>query len=114
MSSSSSITQYQQRKRRTNTSIKAHFPDYRCVVDRSLKHISAQIIDMKGNVLVAASDIGLSSGKKSEKAFSVGKLLAEKALAKKIDHCVFDRNGFLYHWRVKSLCEGAREWGLTI
>lgn len=114
MSLSRAIHQYENRKRRTNTSIKAHFPDYRCVVDRSVKHVRAQIIDMKGNVLVAASDMGLSSWTKSEKAFSVGKILAEKALAQKIDHCVFDRNGFLYHGRVKSLCEGMREGWLRM
>ena len=114
MSLQLSLNQYAQRKRRTNTSVKAHFPDYRCIVDRSSKHVRAQIIDLQWNVVVAASDIWLSSWTKSEKAFSVGKVLAEKALAKKIDHCVFDRNGFLYHGRVKSLCEGAREWWLRI
>lgn len=114
MKTQKTTTAYLRRKRRTNATIKAQLPEFRCVVSRSLKHISAQIMDQKGNILAAASDLKNVSGTKSERATQVGTLLAKAALAKKISHCVFDRNGYLYHGRVKALCEAMREWGMTI
>lgn len=84
----------------------------RLSVFRSSKHIYAQIIDdQKQQSLVAQSDKGFS-GKKSEKAFLVGKSLAGLAVAKGVKKVVFDRGGFLYHGRVKALADGAREGGL--
>lgn len=114
MKTNKSTVAYLRRKRRTNATIKAQLPEFRCIVTRSLKHISAQILDAKGNVVVASTDLKLTSGTKTEKAGQVGVALAKAALDKKIASCVFDRNGFLYHGRVKSLCEGMREWGLKI
>lgn len=89
----------------------------RLCVFRSLKHIYCQLIDdEKGKTLIAASDLELKKTKKKrtkkEKAFGVGKLIAEKALKKKITQVVFDRGGYAYHGRVKALAEGAREGGL--
>lgn len=84
----------------------------RLAVFRSNKYISAQIIDdTKGKTLVAYSDLK-EKGTKVEKAFKVGKTLAEKALKLKIQKVVFDRGGFLYHGRVAELGKGAREGGL--
>jgi large subunit ribosomal protein L18 len=90
----------------------------RLTVFRSNKQIYAQIIDdSKGETLVSASshadNIENASVAKIEKANLVGKLLAEKAKEKGINQVVFDRNGYLYHGRVKGLAEGAREGGLT-
>lgn len=92
----------------------------RLCVFRSSKHIYAQIIeDVTGKTLVAASTStkGVPEGMKStgnvEAAKAVGKQIAEKALAKDIKQVVFDRNGFLYHGRVKALADAAREAGLT-
>ena len=87
----------------------------RLCVFRSNKHIYAQIIDdVAGNTLVAASsvekDFGIGSNK--EAARKVGKLVAERALAKGIEEVVFDRGGYIYHGRVQELAEGAREGGL--
>ena len=87
----------------------------RLSVFRSEKNIYAQIIDdVAGNTLVAASsvekDFGPSSNK--EAARKVGKLVAERAVAKGIEEVVFDRGGYIYHGRVKELAEGAREGGL--
>lgn len=69
-----------------------------------------------GVTLVAApsrdKEISTASGTKSEKAVLVGKAIAEKALKAGIDTIAFDRGGYLYHGRVKSLAEGAREGGL--
>lgn len=85
----------------------------RLSVFRSGKHIYAQIIDdNNGKTFVAESDLKLKSTKKTEKAFEVGKNLAEKALKKKIKQVIFDRGGFLYHGRVAELAKGAREGGL--
>ena len=90
----------------------------RLSVYRSNKGIYAQIIDdVTGKTLVSASslskDFNAVSGTKSDQSVAVGKLVAEKAVAAGIKDVVFDRNGYLYHGRVKSLAEGAREGGLN-
>ena len=81
---------------------------------RSSKHIYASLInDEDGRTLVWASDRGIKDKMtKSEKAFLVGKQLAETASKKGLKVVVFDRAGYLYHGRVKKLYEGAREKGL--
>jgi len=87
----------------------------RLCIFRSGKHIYAQIIDdEKNKTLVAASDLETKKSKKLkvDKAKEVGKAIAKKALAKKIEKVVFDRGGYKYHGRVKALAEGAREEGL--
>lgn len=88
----------------------------RLSVFRSNSEIYAQIInDAEGKTLVAASSKEKefnATGSKSEKAQAVGKMLAERALAAGISSVVFDRNGYLYHGRVKSLADAAREAGL--
>lgn len=90
----------------------------RLSVFRSNRDIYAQLIDDEsGQTLVAASsrDKGLqvAAGTKVEKSRQVGQELAKKAQALGITRCVFDRSGYLYHGRVKSLSEGAREGGLA-
>src|SRR3954471_9784988 len=89
----------------------------RLSVYRSNSEIYAQLVDDKGGktlLAVGSVDKSISTSKvtKIEKAKMVGKLIAEKAVANGITSVVFDRNGFLYHGRVKSLAEGAREGGL--
>jgi len=85
----------------------------RLCVFRSNKQIYAQVIDdTASNTLVAASSKGITEGTKSEIAAKVGELVAKKALEAGIDTVVFDRNGFLFHGRVKSLADGARKGGL--
>ncbi|MDR2366787.1 MAG: 50S ribosomal protein L18 [Deltaproteobacteria bacterium] len=91
----------------------------RLCVFRSAVHIYAQIIDdVSGVTLAAASSLspglkdGLKGLKKVEQAQRVGKALAERAKEKGVEQVVFDRNGFLYHGRVKALSDGAREAGL--
>ncbi|MEJ5962498.1 50S ribosomal protein L18 [Pedobacter immunditicola] len=89
----------------------------RLSVFRSNKGIYAQIInDVTGTTLVSASSLSkdfAGNGSKSEQSIAVGKLVAEKAIAAGIKEVVFDRNGYLYHGRVKSLADGAREAGLV-
>ena len=89
----------------------------RLAVFRSLNHIYAQVIDdASGTTLVAAStvekDLRGSTSTKTEEAAVVGRLLAERAKAAGIERVVFDRAGFRYHGRVKSLADAAREAGL--
>ena len=85
----------------------------RLVIFRSLKHISAQIVDdVAGRTLVTVSSSGIDSGKKTEKSLEVGKLIAERAKSAGITKVVFDRAGYKYHGRVKAVADGARKGGL--
>ena len=85
----------------------------RMSVFRSNKGIYVQIIDdIAGNTLVASSSKGLEGGTTTEVAAKVGADIAKKALDKGITQVVFDRNGYLFHGRVKSLADAAREAGL--
>lgn len=89
----------------------------RLAVYRSNKEIYAQIIDdVTGKTIIAASsrdkDITSTKGTKSEIATLVGKAIAERAIKVGVDTISFDRGGYQYHGRVKSLAEGAREGGL--
>ena len=89
----------------------------RLAVFRSTKHISAQVIDdSSGKTLAAASSLEKelrdSGQKKTDEAKEVGRLLAQRAKSAGIDQVVFDRAGFRYHGRVKSLADAAREAGL--
>jgi large subunit ribosomal protein L18 len=84
----------------------------RLVVFRSLKHITAQLVDdVQGHTLFTVTDMKLD-GKKSEKSAQVGKLVAERAKQAGITRVVFDRAGYQYHGRVKAVADGAREGGL--
>ena len=86
----------------------------RLCVFRSNKHIECQIIDDLNKVTLvssSSSQLKLANGNK-DNAKLVGADVAKKALAKGIDHVVFDRGGYVYHGRVAALAEGAREAGL--
>ena len=92
----------------------------RLCIFRSARHIYAQIIeDSTGRTLAAASTQNgeVAEGQKAtgnvQAAKAVGAALAQKALAQDINQVVFDRNGFLYHGRVKALADAAREAGLS-
>ncbi len=85
----------------------------RLSVFRSNKFIYAQIIDdTAGKTLMSANDVKITKGKKTDRAKEVGKAIADAALAKKIDKVVFDRNGFKYTGRIKTVADSAREAGL--
>ena len=92
----------------------------RLSVFRSSKHIYAQIIDdAKGETIAAASSIekdlrgSLKTGADIEAAKVIGKLLAERAVAKGVKDVLFDRGGYIFHGRVKALADAAREAGLN-
>ena len=85
----------------------------RMSVFRSNKQIYVQIInDVNGTTLVSASSLGMESCPKKEQAAKVGEIAAKKALEAGITTVVFDRNGYLYHGRVKEVADAARNGGL--
>jgi large subunit ribosomal protein L18 len=108
------------RQSRVRRNIRGTVERPRLSVFRSSKHIYAQIIeDQTGKTLAAASTVSkdvagdLKFSGNVEAAKAVGAAIAKIALDKNIKQVVFDRNGFLYHGRVKALAEAAREAGLT-
>ena len=85
----------------------------RMTVFRSNKQIYVQIIDdLAGKTLASASSKGLADGDNKAAAAQVGELIAKKAQEAGLTSVVFDRNGYLYHGRVKELAEAARKGGL--
>jgi large subunit ribosomal protein L18 len=103
-------------KRRVRKVITGTTERPRLSVYRSNKQIYAQIIDdSKGITLASASSLKNESAQKVakiEQAKMIGKMIAENAVKAGVESCVFDRNGYLYHGRVKALAEAAREGGL--
>jgi large subunit ribosomal protein L18 len=109
------------RKARVRRTIRARaYGKPRLSVHRSSKQIYAQIIDdEQGKTIASASSLekdqrsGLKSGANVDAARTIGKLIAERAVAAGIKDVVFDRGAYMYHGRVKALAEGAREGGLN-
>ncbi len=112
---------FERRRNRSKALYKIANDRLRLCVYRSNKNIEAQIIDdLKGITIVSASTIDkelkakiIKAETKTEQGKLVGKILAERAVNKKIKKVVFDRNGFSYQGRVKALAEAAREGGLS-
>jgi large subunit ribosomal protein L18 len=103
------------RHRRVRKKVRGTAERPRLAVYRSNRHIYAQLVDdAAARTLAAASDAGLAGGDKTALAKQVGQKLAEQAKAAGVERAVFDRGGRMYHGRVKSLAEGAREGGLQI
>lgn len=107
------------RKRRIRKRVLGTPERPRLSVFRSARHIYAQIIDDRSACTLAAASTlekavtDVAAGrKKTDKAVLVGRLVAERARARGIEKVVFDRNGFIYHGRVKAVSDGAREAGL--
>lgn len=107
------------RKQRIRTKISGSAQRPRLSVFRSARHIYAQVIDdISGHTLASASSLEVAIKDQPDLkgkvpvAASVGKLVGERAREKGIQKVVFDRNGFLYHGRVKAVSAGAREAGL--
>lgn len=105
------------RKQRVKRKIKLFAnTEYRVVVHRSNKFITGQLVNVKSGktlVTISGKSRGIkTTGSKIDSAKTVGKMLAEEALNKKISNVIFDRSGYKYHGRVKALAEAAREAGL--
>ena len=107
------------RKKRIRKTLSGNPERPRLSVFRSSRHIYAQIVDdVSGRTLAAASSLEQTSKEQKDldnnvaMARFIGKLVGERAVEKGIQSVVFDRNGFLYHGRVRAVAEGAREAGL--
>ena len=108
-------TQKLSRQIRVRAKIKGTSAKPRLSVFRSNQHVFAQVIDdQKHTTIVGVSEnqIELKNLKKSDVAKELGKLVAKKAIAKKVSEVIFDRGSYKYHGRVKAVAEGAREGGL--
>ena len=111
------IRRDERRRNRSKKTSRFHTDRPRLVVYRSLRHFEAQIIDdfSQNTIVAASSKEKVYSGKKvnkTELASLVGESLAERAKSKKVISVYFDRNGFKYHGRVRSLAEASRKGGL--
>lgn len=119
MSKSGKIQKRMKRKRSIRKKISGTASIPRMTVFRSSRHIYAQVVDdVTGNTLVSASTMAKEfnapeKGNKKELAKLVGEMVALRCKEKGIERVVFDRNGFLFHGRVKLLAEAARAKGLT-
>jgi large subunit ribosomal protein L18 len=107
------------RKRSVRKRVRGTTERPRLSVFRSTNHIYAQVIDdSSGQTLASASTLDAEvreqrdGKKKTDMAGLVGKLIAQRCLSRQIEKVVFDRNGFIYHGRVKAVADGAREGGL--
>jgi large subunit ribosomal protein L18 len=114
MNTSKKTTNRLRRHNRIRAKISGTAARPRLVIYRSLGNHYAQLVDdTKGVTLVSASDLKMKGKEtKSERAKKVGLELAKLASEKKITVCVFDRNGYRYHGRIKAIADGAREGGL--
>jgi large subunit ribosomal protein L18 len=104
------------RKMRIRKKISGTHERPRLTVFRSNKQIYAQVVDdVAGTTLISTGSFALdksAEGNKSARAGQVGEAIAQACISKGIKQVVFDRNGYIYHGRVKSLAEGARKGGL--
>ncbi|MEY3268696.1 50S ribosomal protein L18 [Daejeonella sp.] len=112
------LSLFDQRRRRVRTALRAKGGARpRLSIHRTSQHIYAQVIDDARGVTVASAstlekDVRDVTGATMDAAAAVGKRLAERAKAAGVLQVVFDRGGFIFHGRVKSLADGAREGGL--
>ena len=97
-----------------NTQIKWTNPEYRVIVSRSLLHVSADVIAVDGKVVASCSDKWVAGSTKTERAENAWVAFAEVLKSKNVKAVAFDRNGFLYHGRVKAFAEGLRKWWIQL
>jgi len=107
----------QRKKNKIRSTISGTEARPRCSVYKSLSQMNVQLVDdVAGRTIVSLSTLSMDlkkGSKKIEQAHEVGTKLAELALAKGIKDIVFDRNGYIYHGRVKAVAEGLREGGIN-
>ncbi|MCC6491328.1 MAG: 50S ribosomal protein L18 [Candidatus Hydrogenedentes bacterium] len=108
------VDQLARRKKRVRKSVSGTAERPRLTVKSTVKHIYAQVVDdTSGRTLASASSVSLKiTGGNIDAAKSVGKAIAESAKAASVNQVCFDRNGRLYHGRIKALADAAREAGL--
>ncbi len=115
---SAKIETRERRKKRIRKKVDGTTERPRLTVFRSARHIYAQVIDdSRGATLAAASTLTAGvkdvTGNKSDRAKAVGAAIAKACAERGIEKVVFDRNGYIYHGRIRALADGAREAGLS-
>ena len=106
------IRKYLRRKNKVNSKIKSLNPDYRLLVERSNLYVKAQVLDANGNVVAVCTDKAAAGTTKTERAASAGEAFAAVLKEKNVSSLTFDRNGFLYHGRIKAFADGLRKGGI--
>lgn len=106
------IRKYLRRKNKVNSKIKSLNPDYRLLVERSNLYVKAQVLDANGNVVAVCTDKAAAGATKTERAASAGEAFAAVLKEKNVSSLTFDRNGFLYHGRIKAFADGLRKGGI--
>jgi large subunit ribosomal protein L18 len=105
---------YLRRKQRVNTQIKLATPDYRAIITKSNLYVKVAVVSAAGETLASITDKGVKGATKTERAENAGLAFAEVLKGKKIEKLTFDRNGYLYHGRVKAFAEGLRKGGIQL
>lgn len=108
------LAKYFRRKNRVNTKIKSQKPSNRLIINKSNLYIKGQLIDSDGKVLLSISDKSSKGKTKSERAFAAWEDMGKQIKSLKIDSITFDRNGHLYHGRIKSFADGIRNTGIKL
>lgn len=105
---------FARRKIKVNSAIKAIAPDFRVVINKTNKYMKAQVLDITGKVVAHMIDKDLKAPNKVERALAAGEKLAGLLKEKGIEKATYDRNGYLYHGRVKAMADGIRKGGIQI
>jgi len=108
------VIRFIRRKIKVNAKIKSALPEFRVVINKSNLYVTAQVLDLTGNVLACISDKWMAAPTKTERALLAGQSLADLMKKKGIEKATFDRNGYLYHGRVKAMADGLRKGGITL
>lgn len=99
------VLRFLRRKIRINTGIKSRAPDFRVIIEKSNMYIKAQVLDQTGRVVAHISDKGVKAPTKTARSELAGQALAALMKKQSIEQAAFDRNGNLYHGRVKAFAE---------
>lgn len=105
---------YLRRKQRVNTQIKLTEPAYRAIITKSNLYVKVDVVTAQGDTVASITDKGIKGATKTERAENAGQTFAEVLKGKKIEKLTFDRNGYLYHGRVKAFAEGMRKGGIAL
>ena len=108
------MIRFMRRKLKVNTKIKSVLPEFRAIVNKSNLYVRVQVLDRSGNVLASVSDKWMDAQTKTARAELAGQKLAGLLQTKSIQKVTFDRNGHLYHGRVKAMADGLRKGGITL
>lgn len=105
---------YLRRKQRVNTQIKLATPENRAIITKSNLYVKVDLVNAEGKTVASITDKTATGATKTERAENAGLAFAEMLKGKSITELTFDRNGYLYHGRVKAFAEGMRKGGIML